>query len=147
MVRPIVKAYDILASFLAWLAPLGDLVIRLWLAKVFFMSGLTKVQSWDSTVMLFTYEYSVPFLSPYWAALSGTLVETVTPVFLALGLGGRMPALILFVFNIVAVISYPYLLTDAGWVGLKDHIHWGLLLMVIMLHGSGKLSLDTLIKR
>jgi hypothetical protein len=36
-----------------YLAPMLDLAIRLWVAKVFFMSGLTKVQSWDTTLSLF----------------------------------------------------------------------------------------------
>ena len=56
------------------LAPVGDLVIRYWVAKVFFMSALTKIQSWDSTIMLFTYEYHVPLLSPTIAAYSGATV-------------------------------------------------------------------------
>lgn len=46
------------------LAPVGDLIIRLWVANVFWKSGLTKVQSLDTTVQLFRYEYSVPLLSP-----------------------------------------------------------------------------------
>jgi len=57
---------------------------------------------------------------------------------LALGLGTRFTALALFAFNIIAVVSYP----DVGEVGLKDHQHWGLLLLVPLLHGAGKLSLD-----
>jgi putative oxidoreductase len=59
---------------------------------------------------------------------------------------GRIPALILFLFNIMAVVSYPVLLTPKGYVGL-DHICWGIILLVILLHGTGKLSLDQLIKK
>ena len=59
------------------------------------------------------------------------------------GLGSRLSALVLFVFNIVAVVSYP----DLGEVGLRDHQVWGLLLLVTLLHGPGKLSLDHLIGR
>ena len=129
------------------LTPVGDLIIRFWIARVFFFSGLTKIQSWDSTVMLFTHEYEVPFLSPTLAAFMGTGVELAIPVLLILGLGSRLPAFILFVFNILAVVSYPFLLTDAGAVGLKDHIYWGMLIMVLMLHGTGKLSLDYLIAK
>ena len=62
---------------------------------------------------------------------------------LLLGLGARFAALVLFVFNIVAVISYP----DLGEVGLRDHQTWGLLLLVTLLHGPGKLSLDHLVGR
>ena len=41
---------------------LVDLVVRLWVAAVFFKSGLVKIQSWDTTILLFTNEYHVPLL-------------------------------------------------------------------------------------
>jgi putative oxidoreductase len=125
------------------LSPLLDLAIRLWLAEVFFKSGLTKIQSWDTTVALFTYEYQVPLLAPELAALLGTTIELVFPVLLAFGLGARAAAAVLFVFNIMAVVSYP----DLNEIGLKDHQVWGLMLLVPLLHGPGKLSLDHLIRR
>jgi putative oxidoreductase len=125
------------------LSPLLDLAIRLWLAEVFFRSGLTKIQSWDTTVALFTYEYHVPLLAPELAALLGTAIELVFPVLLAFGLGARAAAAVLFVFNIMAVVSYP----DLSEIGLKDHQVWGLMLLVPLLHGPGKLSLDHLIRR
>ena len=125
------------------LAPAVDLLIRVLVASVFFKSGLTKIASWSSTVSLFENEYAVPFLSPDIAALLGTGVELFFPVLLVLGLGSRFAAAVLFVFNIIAVISYP----DLGEVGLKDHQMWGLLLLVTLLHGPGRLSLDHLIKR
>ena len=77
---------------LGFLAPVADLALRLWVAAVFFRSGLTKVQSWDTTILLFTNEYHVPLLSPELAAVLGTAAELVLPVFLALGLGGRLAA-------------------------------------------------------
>jgi putative oxidoreductase len=126
-----------------YLAPVLDLGIRLLVAGVFFQSGLVKIQSWSSTVALFENEYQVPFLPPEVAAYLGTGAELVLPVFLALGLGGRFAAAALFVFNIIAVISYP----DLGEVGLKDHQYWGLLLLVTLLHGPGRLSVDQLLRR
>ncbi|KZY44327.1 MULTISPECIES: hypothetical protein [unclassified Oleiphilus] len=38
------------------------IVFRLYLAKVFFLAGLSKVKSMDSTLMLFEYEYDVPLI-------------------------------------------------------------------------------------
>jgi putative oxidoreductase len=130
-------------SGLERLAPLADLTLRLWVANVFFASGLTKIESFDTTVQLFTYEYQVPLLSPLVAAYVGTFVELFFPVLLALGLGGRLAALVLFAFNIVAVISYP----DLNPAGLEQHYVWGLMLLVTLAHGPGKLSLDHLIAR
>jgi putative oxidoreductase len=123
-------------------APVLDLAIRLYVASVFFQSGLTKIASWDSTLSLFENIYAVPLLPPSLAALLGTGVELGFPVLLALGLGSRFAALVLFVFNIVAVVSY----SDLGDVGLKDHQLWGVLLLVSLLHGPGRLSLDHLLR-
>ena len=124
-------------------SPLADLGVRLLVAGVFFQSGLTKIANWTSTVSLFENEYAVPLLPPEVAAFMGTGVELFFPVLLALGLGTRFAAFVLFVFNIIAVASYP----DLGAVGLKDHQTWGLLLLVTLLHGPGALSLDRLIGR
>ncbi|MGH8608266.1 MAG: DoxX family protein [Gammaproteobacteria bacterium] len=126
-----------LTTALNWLSPIADLAVRLWVANVFFKSGLVKIQSWESTVALFTYEYSVPYLSPELAAYLGVLTELFFPVLLAVGLAGRLSAGVLFVFNIMAVISYPALNVP----GLEQHQVWGLLLLVSFLHGPGKLSL------
>ncbi|SRR5258706_4607812 len=133
--------YQRLTGLLDVVAPLGDLAIRLWLALVFFKSGLTKIQNWDGTLALFANEYHVPLLSPALAAISGTFTELFFPILLALGLATRPAALVLFVFNIIAVVSYP----DLGEVGLKDHQHWGLLLLVPLLHGPGRLAVDELL--
>ena len=135
LTRPIILGLD-------FLSPVIDLVIRVWVANVFWKAGLTKIASWDSTVALFTYEYQVPLLPPELAATLGSAVELSMPVLLVLGLGTRFSAAILFVFNIIAVISYP----DLNEVGLKDHQYWGLLLLVPLLHGPGKISIDHFVR-
>ena len=125
------------------LAPAVNLVLRLWVAKVFFWSGLTKIESMDTTLMLFEYEYEVPLLPPDIAAYAGTAAELVLPVLLVLGLGGRFAAVALFVFNIVAVISYPSL----NATGMVWHYAWGLALLPAMLYGPGTLSIDYWIRK
>lgn len=136
-----------LDKFLSWLAPIADLIIRFWIFKVFFLSALTKIKDFNSTTMLFQYEYQVPGLHPTVAAYLGTGIELVMPILILIGLGSRIPAFILFVFNIIAVISYPFLFTEAGSVGLMQHVLWGLLIMMIMTHGHGCISLDAIIKK
>jgi putative oxidoreductase len=143
----LVQKYEKTAKFYDYLIPIGDLIIRLYVAKVFFLSGLAKIQNWEGTVALFENEYKVPYLLPDAAAAISIIVELVFPILLALGLGGRWPAFILFVFNIFAAAFYPFLWTHEGSVGLENHIVWGLLLLAVWLHGSGKLSLDYLIHR
>lgn len=137
----LMKCYCWAESLLERVSPLVDLAIRLAVANVFWKSGLNKLQSWETTLQLFEYEYAVPLLSPTVAAYLGTAAEVALPVLLAFGLFGRFAALALFVFNIVAVISYP----DLSDVGRQFHILWGLLLAVTVVHGPGAWSLDRLI--
>lgn len=125
------------------LSPVLDLGIRLWVANVFWKSGLTKIGSWDTTLALFENEYDVPLLPPDVAAILGTGAELTLPLLLVFGLGARFAATALFVFNILAVISYP----DLSEAGRSEHFYWGLLLLVTLFHGPGKLSLDHLFAR
>jgi putative oxidoreductase len=92
---------------LDWLSSAIDLLLRLWVANIFWKAGMSKLASWSSTLYLFEYEYAVPFLPPEIAAYIGTGVEITMPVLLAVGLATRFSALVLFVFNIIAVVSYP----------------------------------------
>jgi putative oxidoreductase len=125
------------------LQPLLLLGIRLYVARVFFLSALTKLHDWSSTVALFTDEYHVPLLPPAVAALMGTAVEISMPVLLALGLATRFGAFVLFFFNIVAVASYAAL-PD---VAVKDHYLWGVLILVVFVFGPGRISLDGWLER
>jgi putative oxidoreductase len=129
---------------IGWLdsgAQVLDLAIRLYVANVFFRSGLLKIGNWDGTLYLFENEYKVPLLAPVAAAWLGTFTELFFPVFLALGLATRFAALSLFVFNIVAVISFWHVLSE-NQAALNSHWYWGVLLAVTLFHGPGKLSLD-----
>ena len=123
---------------LEFISPLLDIILRIWVAKIFFQSGLVKIQSWESTMMLFEYEYAVPVLSPTLAAWSATAAELILPVLLLVGLLSRPAALGLFFVNLVAVISYP----DISTAGIKDHMLWGTMLAITFIHGPGKLSMD-----
>ena len=127
---------------MSWFSPLFLLGLRVYVANVFFKSGLTKIQDFSSTVALFENEYKVPVISPTLAAISGTGAELILPALLVLGLASRPTALALFVFNIVAVVAYP----DISESGIKDHMLWGTMILVIAFFGAGKLSVDQWIK-
>jgi len=130
-------------KWLGYVTPLFDLALRLWVANVFWKSGLTKIKSWDSTLMLFDYEYSVPLLPTNVAAFLATGAELLFPLLLLVGLASRFSALSLFILNYVAVISYP----DISDAGIKDHLLWGTMLAVIFFHGPGRLSIDDFLRR
>ena len=125
----------------------GDLVARIWIGHVFFISALSKLTDWNTTLVLFKYVYSTPMISPTIAAYLGTAAEIVFPILLVLGLGGRFFVFLFFIYNIVCVLSYHFLWTPVGSAGLDDHILWGLVLMLLMFHGLGRISLDYLIHR
>jgi putative oxidoreductase len=134
----IVRLYTAGAGWIDALQPVFALAVRLYVARVFFLSGLTKLRDWNITVALFTNEYHVPFFMPEMAAALGTAAEVGLPALLAVGLGTRAAAAALFVFNIVAVISYP----DLSDAGLKDHMLWGALMLVTIAYGPGRISAD-----
>jgi len=121
-----------------YLAPALDLGLRLFLANVFFKSGLTKIKSWDSTLYLFSDVYSVPLFSPDVAAYLATGAELGLSVLLVLGLFGRFAAAGLFILNTVAVISY----ADLSEAGINQHLYWGLLLAVLLVMSRSKWSAD-----
>jgi putative oxidoreductase len=125
-------------GWLESLQPLALLLARLYVAQVFFASGLTKLRDWETTLALFENEYAVPLLSPEAAAMLGTGGELVLPVLLALGLGGRFAAAGLSVVNVVAVLS----LTDIPPAALQQHQFWGSLLIGVLLWGAGRWSID-----
>ena len=131
---------------LSLLLPVADLITRVYLFCIFYFSGIQKWQSFDETLMLFEYEYQVPLLSPFYAAWMGTWVEILVPIFLLIGWFGRVPALALFAFNAVAVWSYPELWTARGIGGWNQHLHWGMLLMLLMCMGPKCFSLDSLMR-
>lgn len=126
-----------------WLTPVFDLGIRLYVASVFFRSGWLKISDWNSTLALFESEYHVPLLSPNVAAILGAGGELALPMLLVLGLAGRFGAVGLFVVNLVAVLSYP----ELSDLGREDHLLWAALLLVTVLHGPGRISLDFWLKR
>lgn len=128
-----------------WLSPLSLLILRLYLARVFFLSGLTKIDNWDTTVALFTDEYKVPLLSPTLAAVMGTSGELILPILLVAGLFGRFASLGLFVLNAVAYWSYRNELM--GTPGELDHLQWAMMLLVLATIGVGTWAIDALLAR
>ncbi|WP_296053237.1 DoxX family protein [uncultured Alteromonas sp.] len=116
---------------------------RLYVSWVFFASGLTKTNDWETTLFLFEYEYHVPLLPFALAACLATIAELLLPVLISLGIISRLSALGLGIVNVVAVIS----LEEIAPAALYGHVIWGLILLHITVWGAGKLSLDNVIIR
>lgn len=131
------------ALWTPWAIDALAVALRLMLADVFWRAGWLKIQSWDSTLMLFEHEYAVPVLPHEMAAWLGTGGELVLPALLLIGLLSRFSAAGLFVLNAVAAISYP----DMSDAGLKDHVLWGWWCVVLACTGAGRLSMDHWLNR
>lgn len=119
------------------------LLTRLYVAQVFFLSGLTKIQDWSTTLLLFTEEYHVPVLPPQLAAIMGTAGELVLPVLLVFGFAGRFAALGLFMVNAMAVVS----LADIAPAALQQHLFWGWLIAFLAIVGLGQWTVDAVLKK
>jgi putative oxidoreductase len=120
------------------------LYLRVYVAWVFLKSGMHKIGDWETTLVLFEYEYQVPLLNFELAAYLATFGELVFPVFLIAGIGTRLTAIALTFVNLMAVISY--YATLAKGAGLVWHYMWGSMLLTNVIYGGGFFSIDQWLK-
>ncbi|MCX7742399.1 DoxX family protein [Tepidimonas taiwanensis] len=133
------------------------LLARFSIAAVFWKSGQTKIEGlaidlidgqwqlgWprlsDSAVELFRSEYRLPLLPPELAAYLAAFAEHLFPLLLLIGLATRFSALALL--GMTAVIQF---LVYPG--AYPTHGTWAAVLLYLMVHGPGTVSIDHLIAR
>jgi putative oxidoreductase len=116
------------------------LPLRLAVATVFWNSAMTKLANWNTAVELFAEEYKLPFLPPEFAATLAVSIELAAPVLLVLGLATRVAAFVLLGMTaVIEIFVYPQ-----AW---PTHVQWAAMLLVLLCHGAGSLSLDDAISR
>jgi NADH dehydrogenase/putative oxidoreductase len=120
------------------LGPLADLLIRLWLAQVFFVSGVLKASNWDNALLLAEHEYPVSWLDPVTAAWLGAATELGGSVLLALGLATRFAAAPMLALALVIQVEYH---------ALDTHLFWAVLFAWYLVWGAGPLSIDSMVAR
>lgn len=133
------RAWRVLERGLECLQAPALLAARLYVAWVFFVSGLQSLRDWPATLWLYENCFHVALLPPVAAAVAGTAGEVLLPPLLALGLFGRFGALGLSVVNVVALLSYLHALQTPA---IMFHFIWGILLLLVALWGPGAWSLD-----
>ncbi|MCK5819976.1 MAG: DoxX family protein [Psychromonas sp.] len=143
MSRLVLFYQNVIDKMHCYFKPILLLFTRFWIANVFLKAGYLKLTSWDSTLYLFEHEYGVPFIPWEFAAYLGTAAELILPPFLILGLLTRPMAVLVFIVNILAVVSYPVLWSG----GYYDHKLWGLMLLINIVWGAGRLSVDHIIQK
>ncbi len=132
-------------------------VARFSIAAVFWKSGQTKVDGFamdivsgefqlgwprlsDNAVALFREEYKLPWIAPEWGALLAATGEHVLPLLLLLGLATRLSAMgLLGMTLVIQLLVYPG--------AYATHGTWAAVLLYLMAHGPGQLSLDAWIAR
>ena len=118
-----------------------SIVARIGAAGVFFRSGQTKVNGFettDSTYYLFPEEYALPIIPPEIAAHLAVFAEHAFPVLLIIGLATRFSALALLGMTaVIQIFVYP-----GSW---PDHAIWAAALLFIAARGPGFASLDHLL--
>jgi len=120
------------------LAPVLELAIRLYLAQIFWISGLLKISNWQNALQLAEHEYPVHWLAPETAAVLGVGIELICPVLLAFGLATRLAVMPMIALSLVIQFAY---------LELPEHLLWAILLGWFLVRGAGPLSLDRLIGR
>ncbi|OQW70572.1 MAG: quinol oxidase [Proteobacteria bacterium ST_bin12] len=116
--------------------PIVDLVIRLWLARIFFVSAVIKLSNWDNALLLSQNEYPVSWLNPISAAYLGVSIELIGAVLLAIGLATRFAALSLFILSLIIQFNY---------IALDQHLFWAALFGWFVVRGAGPLSIDAML--
>jgi NADH dehydrogenase/putative oxidoreductase len=124
------------ARLVLW--PTIDLAIRLWLAQVFWVSGLLKVTHWQTALDLSANEYPVSWLDPVTAAYTGAGIELVAPLLLAVGLLTRYAAMPLLILSLIIQFNYKAFDTQLFWAAWFG---W------YAINGAGPISLDQLLRR
>jgi len=117
-----------------------QLMARISIGAVFWSSGMSKLASWQSTIVLFRQEYKVPLLPPEVAATLAASVELTTPILLVLGLFSRLATLpMLGMAFVIQTFVYP-----EDWV---EHLGWATFLLLILTRGPGPIALDNFIAK
>lgn len=134
----LVSASDVFGAADRAAHPFLDLILRLWLAQIFFRAAIVNLADWKGTLYLFAHEPPVSWLDPVTVAYLGTAIELIAPLLLALGLATRPAALALLAVTLAMQGTYEQ---------LNAHVFWALLFAWYAMMGAGSLSIDRLLSR
>ncbi|MBI1215621.1 MAG: DoxX family membrane protein [Alphaproteobacteria bacterium] len=140
-----------------YLSPLALLAARLYVARIFWVSGRDKLAEgfdhaketfttlfqpeWEAHHVKHVFGFDISFPVPG-AALGGfgvSYAEIGLAVLLALGLGGRIAAFGIFMMALaIELFVYP---------GTDENYYWMLLMALVMARGPGFFSLDHILRK
>lgn len=109
------------------------LFIRISVGYVFWDSGLTKISGIDNTIILFEYEYDLPFLSPVVGAYASIFAELVFGGAIIAGFVTRLSAIPLIIMTLIIQFLV---------IQNTEHFTWLFQLCTLAIYGGGFISLD-----
>ena len=131
---------NLLPKVETWGGSALQLLFRLWMAKLFWDSGMVKLASWGQTVALFRDLYQVPIVSPELAATMAVSVELASPVLLVFGLATRLAAIPM----LGMALTIQFLVPDFYRI---EHYYWMMLLLSLIVRGPGLISVDHWVRK
>jgi NADH dehydrogenase/putative oxidoreductase len=132
--RLLADLWTSLAHRVAW--PYVELIIRLWIAKLFFFFGIQQLMHW--TAALVDEENPFPLLAPIVSAYLSTGANLLCAILLVLGAMTRYASLPLLILAFITQLRFEPFDTQLFWIAL---FCW------YCIHGAGPISLDHLLRR
>lgn len=127
-----------------YLFDVSQLLARILLFRIFFFSGMTKIQDWDTTLFLFELEYAVPILPVPLAAFLATFSELVFAGLILVGALTKLSVIPLMIMTLV--IEFVVGAMNPAFSNF-DHYMYFALLFVLMCKGAGRYSIDYFINK
>jgi NADH dehydrogenase/putative oxidoreductase len=118
--------------------PAVDLLIRFWLAQLFWVDGLAGLTDWRAALEQTPELAAALAMHPHQVALGLTAARILLPIFLLFGLATRLAALPLLALSVATWLAHP---------ALDAPVLWALLMGWYLTVGAGPTSLDRLIAR
>jgi putative oxidoreductase len=136
LVRSLASFWNSLARKLVW--PYLELVIRLWIAKLFFFFGVQELMHWTAAVLVAREQNPIPFLAPIVSAYLSMGTDLICAILLALGFATRYASLPLLFLAAITQLRFEPFDTQLFWIALFG---W------YAIHGAGPISIDHLLRR
>lgn len=135
-VRSLASFWNSLAHRLAW--PYVELLIRLWIAKLFFLFGVQELMHWTTALQIAVEQNPFPPLAPAVSAYLSTGADLICAILLALGFMTRYASLPLLILAAITQFRFEAFDTQLFWIA---SFGW------YVIHGAGPISLDHLLRR
>lgn len=136
LVRSLANFWNSVALRLAW--PYAELLIRLWIAKLFFFFGVQQLMHWTAALQNVDEQNPFPLLAPIVSAYLSTGANLICAMLLALGFMTRYASLPLLILASITQFRFEPFDTQLFWMAL---FCW------YAIQGAGPISLDHLLRR